>query len=71
MCKIWINPVYLYNKTKKAMKKIKITFGTGNDAMTHNIDVNNPDELKNYLVDLKNAGWDLSQITSIVGGWTF
>jgi hypothetical protein len=53
------------------MKKIKITFGTGNDAMTHNIDVNNPDELKNYLVDLKNAGWDLSQITSIVGGWTF
>lgn len=53
------------------MKNIKITFRTGIDAMTHNIDVNNPDELKSYLLDLKNAGWDLSQITSILGGWTF
>ena len=53
------------------MKNIKITFGTGNDSMTHNIEVSNPDELKTYLSDLKNAGWDLSEITSILGGWTF
>ena len=65
-------PIFVETKQKtKIMKNIKITFGTGIDAMTHNIDVNNPDELKTYLLDLKNAGWDLSQITSILGGWTF
>ena len=53
------------------MKNIKITFGTGNDAMIHNIQVSNPNELGSYLTDLKNAGWDLAEITSIVGGWTF
>ena len=53
------------------MKNIKITFGTGNDVMIHNIEVSNPNELGSYLTDLKNAGWNLSEITSIVGGWTF
>lgn len=71
MCKIWINPVYLYNKTKKAMKKIKITFGTGKDSVRHIIDVNHPNELRNFLSALQGAGWNLSEITSIVGGWTF
>ncbi len=53
------------------MKKIKITFGTGNDSVRHIIDVNHPDELRNFLSALQGAGWNLSEITSIVGGWTF
>jgi hypothetical protein len=58
-------------KKNNIMKNIKITFGTGNDAMIHNIEISNPNELGSYLTDLKNAGWNLSEITSIVGGWTF
>lgn len=53
------------------MKKIKITFGTGKDSVRHIIDVNHPDELRNFLSALQGAGWNLSEITSIVGGWTF
>lgn len=72
MCKIWGKGVYLYNKTKNHyMKKIKITFGTGKDSVRHIIDVNHPDELRNFLSALQGAGWNLSEITSIVGGWTF
>ena len=56
---------------KHYMKKIKITFGTGNDSVRHIIDVNHPDELRNFLSALQGAGWNLSEITSIVGGWTF
>jgi hypothetical protein len=53
------------------MKKIKITFGTGEDSVVHNIEVSHPQELINYVNDLHEKGWDLCEITSIVGGWTF
>lgn len=48
------------------MKKITITFGTGNDSIIHNIEVSNPNELASYLSDLYKKGWNLSEITSII-----
>lgn len=53
------------------MKTIYINFGQGPDQVRHKITASHPDELKHYLMDLKNNGWDLTQITSIIGGWTF
>jgi hypothetical protein len=56
---------------KHNMKKIKITFGTGNESVIHNIEVSHPNELGNYLSELHKKGWNLCEITSILGGWTF
>ncbi len=63
--------MYQITKKPKVMKTVTINFGTGKEKVSHIIEVSNPSQITDYLTDLKNNGWNLNDISSILGGWTF
>lgn len=49
-------------KNENKMKTTEIKFGKGKDSVTHVIETSKVNE---YLIQLANAGWNLSEITKI------